>query len=145
MAAADLKRSIDLHSTMPVAWAAWGVALFKLGTTDGQVGTEIGLVYKYYMFLRCNLGKFERCGYLLFYLGRNRSRVSLVHAMFRARHKHLHFTVEFFVSLLLLRPCTSTRKRTLLLDNGAMLGGTTYMLVGCSWYVPSLCAIGGTL
>ena len=41
MAAADLKRSVDLHATMPVAWAAWGVALFKLGTTDGQVRTEI--------------------------------------------------------------------------------------------------------
>lgn len=44
MAAADLQRSVDLHSTMPVAWAAWGVALFKLGTTDGQVTTEIGLL-----------------------------------------------------------------------------------------------------
>lgn len=44
MAAADLKRSVDLHATMPVAWAAWGVALFKLGTTDGQVRTEIRLL-----------------------------------------------------------------------------------------------------
>lgn len=36
-AAADLQKSTELCSTMAVAWAAWGVALFKLGMADGQV------------------------------------------------------------------------------------------------------------
>lgn len=36
-AAEDLKRSVDLCSTMPIAWATWGVALFKLAMADGQV------------------------------------------------------------------------------------------------------------
>lgn len=33
----DLKKSVDLCPTMPMSWAAWGIALFKLGTTDEQV------------------------------------------------------------------------------------------------------------
>lgn len=33
----DLKKSVDLCPTMPMSWATWGIALFKLGTTDEQV------------------------------------------------------------------------------------------------------------
>lgn len=37
MAEQDLKRSVELRATLPIAWAAWGVALFKLAVADGQV------------------------------------------------------------------------------------------------------------
>lgn len=36
-AAADLRRSVELCPTMPISRAAWGVALFKLATSDGLV------------------------------------------------------------------------------------------------------------
>lgn len=37
MAAADLQKSVQLCSAIPIAWAAWGVALFKIAMADSQV------------------------------------------------------------------------------------------------------------
>ncbi|CAM9578949.1 unnamed protein product [Sphacelaria rigidula] len=62
----DLQRSVELRDTLPIAWAAWGVALFRLAMADGQPSPH--LISKCLAVMEDALQRFpESCEVLLFF------------------------------------------------------------------------------